>query len=112
MSRRKKNKSIGRITIIDDERNLILGKELDNILDKGVVYDIIKVGEEFILREAGESGLPDKGYPSKNSDVNTIVNYGDHLLTKREIFYRENFINYDSEKTRKFFEEYNKKNKK
>ena len=76
---------IARFAVLKDERGLILGKDLGNIFQKGIVYEAINITDEIILRPLGEYSLPDKGeYPCLLSDVNTQVNYGLHIITKEE----------------------------
>lgn len=75
---------IARFAVLDDERGLILGQDLGNIFEKGIVYEAINVMGEIILKPVGKYALPLKGHPSIYSDVNTQVNYGIHLITKEE----------------------------
>jgi len=78
----------GRLAVIDDERNLILGQDLGGTLTKGMVYEIVGdefgLGEDITLRCIGEYALPEKGFPSKYSTVGTQVSAGLHLITKEE----------------------------
>lgn len=85
----------GRIAVIggsSDERNMILGKDLQNVLERGVVYEIVGdefgLGNEITLRPVGEYALPKAGeglYPNENSTASAQLEYGLHLITKEEI---------------------------
>lgn len=75
---------IARFSVLNDERGLILGRDLGNIFEKGIVYEAINIMDEIILRPLGEYALSKEGYPSIYSDVNSQVNYGLHLITKKE----------------------------
>lgn len=73
-----------RFAVVDDERDLILGKDNDGVFEKGVVYGAIKVMDEIILKPLGKYALEECGQPCLGSDVNDMVGYARHLYTKEE----------------------------
>lgn len=75
---------IARFSVLDDDRGLILGQDLGNIFEKGIVYEAVDILGEIILRPLGKYALPLKGHPSIYSDANTQINYGVHLITLKE----------------------------
>ena len=75
---------IARISKIDNERGLILGKDFGNVLKSGVTYELMNIDGVITIKEIGESALQKEGCPSVNSTVRTQVYFGHHLLTKEE----------------------------
>lgn len=74
----------GRLTVLDDERNLILGRDLSEVMQKGQVYEIIEFDGAITLKPIGDSAIPEKGYGSKYSDAGDVIQNGMHILTKEE----------------------------
>ena len=74
-----------RFAVLPDERGLILGVDKTGIFKKGIVYEVKEILGEIVFSPIGEYVLPEKGYPSKNSESNIIVTSGLHLTTKKEL---------------------------
>jgi len=79
----------GRIAVLPDKRKLILGQDLSEVLEKGVVYEIIGddfgLGSDIVLSPIGEYALPKSGdYPNENSRINAQIMCGLHIITKKE----------------------------
>ena len=91
-----KKPKIARFAVINDERGLILGKDLGNIFEKGIVYEAIEILDTIVIKKIGPYALPDKGpnRPTKFSDVNEMV-LGLHVITmtKEEINQAQNYEN-------------------
>ena len=83
---------VTRLSVINDERNLLLGKDGANIFEKGMVYEVVKILDQIVIREIGKSIIPETGHPSIKSDNNTIICYGEHLLTQEDKDNREKNI--------------------
>jgi len=76
---------IARFAIIDDERGLLLGQDLGNVFEKGIVYEVTEMMGEFIIRKKGEYALPKSGsVPCEGSEANVQIGYALHLITKDE----------------------------
>ena len=77
-----------RFTILDDERCLIIGKDFDNTLKKGVVYELMFIDSELIVKEIGENthGKIKDGKCGYGYDMNhTVENFmGALLMSKSE----------------------------
>lgn len=78
-------KSFTRLSVLPDNRKLLLGIDKDNIFEPGIVYEVHKILDEIILRPVGKYSLPKTGYPSELSEVNAIVYSGHHLITEDEL---------------------------
>lgn len=78
-------KSLSRFAVLPDERRLLLGVDKDNVFKAGVVYEVYNILDQIVFKPIGEYSLPDKGCPSENSEANTIIYYGNHLVTKEEM---------------------------
>ena len=75
-----------RLAVIDDERGLILGKDNDGIFEKGVVYALVKIMDEIIIRPVGHYALDHEHmFPNQYADVNTMVVDPNHLFTYEEL---------------------------
>ena len=75
---------ITRFIVLPDERCLLLGVDKNNIFEKGVVYEVVKILDEIVLKPIGKSALPNEGYGGKFSTANEIVTAGMHLFTLEE----------------------------
>jgi hypothetical protein len=87
---------VARISVIDDERGLILGQDFSDVLKKGVVYEITELLGTLVIKEIGISSIQNR--KEKNSDANTQVLGGYHIMTDEELLDLSN-------KTEKFYEE-------
>lgn len=79
-----------RIVVLPDDRGLILGKVIGDKsaspLKPRMIYEIVEVLGELIIKEVGEYALPKMGYPSEGSDVNAQVSeIGKCILTPDEL---------------------------
>lgn len=76
---------ITRISVLPDERKLLLGIDKANIFTPGIVYDISKILDEIVIRPIGKYALPAKGdIPCELSAAEDIIYYGFHLITIEE----------------------------
>ena len=76
---------IGRLVVLKDDRNLILGVDVGNILIPNTVYEIFEFSGQITLKPMSENCLNHNvGGISNNSKINTIVYSGLHLLTHEE----------------------------
>jgi hypothetical protein len=75
---------ITRFSVIPDERNILLGIDKAGVFEAGVVYEVTKILGEIVIRPVGKYALNEKGFPSKNSAIEDIIYYGEHLITKEE----------------------------
>lgn len=73
-----------RLTVLPDERRLILGIDKANIFKEGVVYSVVKICDEIVLKPIGEMALPEKGQYNYNQAIDKILYTGLHLITKEE----------------------------
>lgn len=73
-----------RFAVIDDERNLLLGKDNDEIFEKGVVYGAVKIMDEIVLKPLGKYALEEAGQPCAGSTVSDMVATPKHLYTEEE----------------------------
>jgi len=48
-----KKPKISRFAVINDERDLILGKDLGNIFEKGIVYEATEILDTIIIKKIG-----------------------------------------------------------
>jgi len=76
---------VTRVMKLPDERNVLLGKDLNNLFIPNMVYEAISTKSGILFNCIGVSSLPKHGHPSANSDNNTILAYGTHLITKEEL---------------------------
>lgn len=77
-----------RFTVLNDDRGLLLGKDVSNIFKKGVVYGVRELISEFEIIELGASALgslTSKKYPNLVNTANEIIKSGDHLYTEDEM---------------------------
>jgi len=76
-----------RFSVIDDERGLILGKDIGDTLEKGYVYEIVDYFGDLVIRKIGPYSLSKQGpiFPNEGSDVNGMVIGSRHLITNQEI---------------------------
>ena len=82
---------ITRISVINDERGLILGKQIGNLLEPGIVYELSEMMGEIIIHKLGPYSLPKNtkddlfdGGVTSGSDVNTMVCNNRHNVTVDE----------------------------
>lgn len=78
---------IARFSVINDERGLILGKQLGDVFEPGIIYEATKILDEIILRPVGRAridGLKGPHPGNMYTDVNTMVYYGNHVVTEDE----------------------------
>lgn len=73
-----------RFTVIDSKRGLILGKSFLSSLKENMIYEIIDIMGEFVIREVGYNTHTNYFKSHKYRDVNTQVQYGTHLITEEE----------------------------
>lgn len=74
-----------RFAVIPDERRLLLGIDKANVFEAGFVYEAQNVLDTIVIRKVGKYALKETGHPSELSDTNSIVYYGNHLLTQEEL---------------------------
>jgi hypothetical protein len=71
-----------RLSVLPDERRVLMGVDKANIFESGIVYEAIKILDEIVLRPVGKYALPKKGtYPNENSESSAIMYSGLHLVT-------------------------------
>ena len=78
---------ITRFSVLPDERRLLLGVDLANVFEAGVVYQAVKILDEIVLKPIGKYALPKDGkggYPNEYSEANAIIECSEHLFTKEE----------------------------
>lgn len=73
-----------RFTVIDSKRGVILGKSFLPSLKENMIYEIVEILGEFIIKEVGYNTYTNYFENHKYLDVNTQVNFGTHLLTEEE----------------------------
>jgi len=77
-----------RFSVINDERNLMVGRDLSNVFEKGMVYEAIKIFDEIIIRPVGKYVLPKSVNEEidicEGHEVSTVINSGLSLITKEE----------------------------
>jgi hypothetical protein len=78
--------SITRFAVLPDERRLMLGIDKANLFEAGQVYEATELLGQIIIKKIGPYILPKQGpeYPNENSDANTQIYYGQHLISKEE----------------------------
>lgn len=77
-------KSLTRIVSLPKHDNVICGRDLGEILEKGMVYEIKEFLGEIIVKKIGKSALAKNGCPSENSEIQTIITHSSYLLTEDE----------------------------
>ena len=74
-----------RFSILPDERRVIMGQDNDCVFDAGIVYEVYKMCDIYVVKPVGEYALPKKGgYPNENSEIEEIMLSGNHLITQIE----------------------------
>lgn len=73
-----------RFTVIDSKRGAILGKSFLPSLKENMIYEIVEIMGEFIIREVGYNTYTNYFEQHKYKDVNAQVILGTHLLTEEE----------------------------
>lgn len=74
-----------RIVSLPKHDNVICGRDLGEILEKGMVYEIKEFLGEIIVEKIGKSALAKNGCPSENSQIQMIMTQSSYLLTEEEI---------------------------
>lgn len=74
-----------RLSVLPDERRLIIGKDFTGVFEKGHVYYLAKIDGEIIVKDLGESDLVHTHV--RWWDVNRIIEDGEgaHILTHDEV---------------------------
>lgn len=81
---------ICRIVKLDNHHGCIVGQDLGNILKDGMVYEVGKLMDEYIIRSIGKSAhvmVANKQYPSFKSDPrkkSQILMDGTTYITEEE----------------------------
>lgn len=76
-----------RLSVLPDERKIILGMDKLGIFKAGVVYEVTEMLGEIVLTPIGKYALEKDGqYPNENSQINSIIISGLHLITEEEFF--------------------------
>jgi hypothetical protein len=86
---------ITRFSVLPDSRRLLLGIDKANLFEAGYIYEATNVLDTIVIKKIGKYSLPEKGYPSENSEATAIIWDGRHLLTESEL--KEMNNNYDGE---------------
>jgi hypothetical protein len=77
-----------RFSVLKDERNLIIGRDLSNVFEKGMVYEVVKILDEIIIRPVGKYVLPKKVNEEldvcEGNEISTVISSGLSLITKEE----------------------------
>lgn len=74
-----------RFAVLPDDRKILIGIDKANVFEPGMVYEAMDILDTIVIKKLGSYSLSNKGGPvSENSDVNTQVYYGYHLLTQEE----------------------------
>jgi hypothetical protein len=83
--------SFARFAVINDERCVILGQDLGDLLERGVVYEINNILDTLVIRKVGKYALPPTYAEDElhvgaceGSDVNQQVYSAAHLFTIEE----------------------------
>lgn len=82
------SRGLTRFSVIDDERNLMLGVDNNGVFEKGVVYEAIKILDEIVLRPIGKYALSSKDEGlgvTEHSTINAMCLNPMHLWTKDEV---------------------------
>jgi hypothetical protein len=85
--RKQKNmqaKPLCRLSVLPDDRGLILGVDKTNIFERGVVYEVEKILDEIVIKPIGKYALSSQGEYSECSSIHDIVYSGMHLVTIEE----------------------------
>ncbi len=76
---------ITRFAVLPDERRLIIGLDKNNLFEAGHVYECYDILDTIVFKKIGPFALPKKGpYPNQNSDVNSQIECGMHLILMTE----------------------------
>lgn len=73
-----------RLSVLPDERRLILGVDGNNVFEPGIVYKVEKINSMVVLTPIGKYALPENGCPSEKSTIGDIASLGLHLVTQEE----------------------------
>lgn len=76
---------ITRFAVLPDERRVLLGIDKAKIFEAGYVYEATNILDSIVIRKVGKYALGKDGHPSENSDINSQVYYGLHLITSEEL---------------------------
>lgn len=79
--------SITRISVLPDDRRLVLGIDKNDVFEAGFVYEFQKISGEIVVKKIGRYALPKlgKGAPACESSVTSQIIYaGNHLVTEEE----------------------------
>ena len=70
-----------RFIVLPDNRNLMLGRDLNECFKPGVVYEVKECLGEFIISPIGKPVIDEK---ILNQTANTIIDNGYHLITEED----------------------------
>ena len=75
-----------RFAVLDDERNLVLGKDFNNIFKKGFVYEVREIMGEHIITCLGENshGKKKDGKFGYGYDMNRTMQFMPNILITQE----------------------------
>lgn len=75
--------AVTRFAVLDDERKLILGRDLLGLFEPGFVYGAYEILGEIVMKKLGP--YKEDRLNIKANDVNMQVLSGDHLLVDYNI---------------------------
>ncbi len=80
-----------RIVLLDNDRQLIFGKDLGGVFESGMIYSVERIAGQIIFKEHGQMCLPindeeaiKKGMSPLGGDFKYVVMEGLHLITNEE----------------------------
>lgn len=74
-----------RIVSLPKHDNVICGRDLGKIFEKGMVYEIKEFLGEIVIQKLGKSSLKENGCPSQNSTIENIMCGSGYLITEDEM---------------------------
>ena len=77
---------ITRFAVLPDDRRVLMGVDKANLFEAGFVYEAVELLGQIVIKKIGKYALAKQGpeYPNENSDNESIMYYGMHLLTQEE----------------------------
>lgn len=73
-----------RLSVLPDERRLLLGVDKAEIFTPRIVYDVKNILDTIVITPIGKYSLPQYGFPSEMSGNGDIILFGEHLITEEE----------------------------
>ena len=75
-----------RIVNLPKHDRVLVGRDIDEVFKRGMVYGFKRCNGEIIAVELGETSLAvdGPGFPNQNSTVHDIIVGSPYLLTKKE----------------------------